>query len=214
MPKSKKLNVQGNEITIIENRGKEYISLTDMLKAKDGDFFISDWLRNRNTVEYLGIWESVYNPSFNYGEFAIIKSQAGLNSYKISVKEWVEKTNGIGLKATTGRYGGTYAHPDIAFEFGMWISPPSKTHSLNTTDLRASNIITAKVSTSESTRVSQMPRSPKKVGKMSIPIPMNTTPRKVVITIDPKALPIEVKKLVTKMLNPFIKKTYEKICNP
>ena len=123
MSKSKKLNVQGNEITIIENKGKEYISLTDMLKAKDGDFFISDWLRNRNTVEYLGIWESVYNPSFNYGEFAIIKSQAGLNSYKISVKEWVEKTNAIGLKATTGRYGGTYAHPDIAFEFGMWISP-------------------------------------------------------------------------------------------
>ena len=126
MSKSKKLNVQGNEITIIENRGKEYISLTDMLKAKDGDFFISDWLRNRNTVEYLGIWESVYNPSFNYGEFAIIKSQAGLNSYKISVKEWVEKTNAIGLKATTGRYGGTYAHPDIAFEFGMWISPQFK----------------------------------------------------------------------------------------
>ena len=126
MSKSKKLNVQGNEITIIENRGKEYISLTDMLKAKDGDFFISDWLRNRNTVEYLGIWESVYNPSFNYGEFAIIKSQAGLNSYKISVKEWVEKTNAIGLKATTGRYGGTSAHPDIAFEFGMWISPQFK----------------------------------------------------------------------------------------
>ena len=126
MSKSKKLNVQGNEITIIENKGKEYISLTDMLKAKDGDFFISDWLRNRNTVEYLGIWESVYNPSFNYGEFAIIKSQTGLNSYKISVKEWVEKTNAIGLKATTGRYGGTYAHPDIAFEFGMWISPQFK----------------------------------------------------------------------------------------
>ena len=126
MSKSKKLNVQGNEITIIENKGKEYISLTDMLKAKDGNFFISDWLRNRNTVEYLGIWESVYNPSFNYGEFAIIKSQAGLNSYKISVKEWVEKTNAIGLKATTGRYGGTYAHPDIAFEFGMWISPQFK----------------------------------------------------------------------------------------
>jgi len=126
MAKNKKINVQGNEITIIENKGKEYISLTDMVKAKDGDFFISDWLRNRNTVEYLGIWESVYNPDFNYGEFAIIKSQAGLNSYKISVKEWVEKTNAIGLRATTGRYGGTYAHPDIAFEFGMWISPQFK----------------------------------------------------------------------------------------
>lgn len=97
-----------------------------MLKAKDGDFFISDWLRNRNTVEYLGIWKSVYNPNFNYGEFAIIKSQAGLNSYKLSVKDWVEKTNAIGLKATAGRYGGTYAHPDIAFEFGMWISPQFK----------------------------------------------------------------------------------------
>ena len=126
MAKNKKINVQGNEITIIENKGKEYISLTDMLKAKDGDFFISDWLRNRNTIEFLGIWESVYNPDFNYGEFAIIKSQAGLNSYKISAKEWVEKTNAIGLKATAGRYGGTYAHPDIAFEFGMWISPQFK----------------------------------------------------------------------------------------
>jgi len=80
----------------------------------------------RNTVEFLGIWESVYNPTFNYGEFAIIKSQAGLNNYKISVKEWVEKTNAVGLKATAGRYGGTYAHPDIAFEFGMWISAEFK----------------------------------------------------------------------------------------
>jgi hypothetical protein len=97
-----------------------------MLKAKDGDFFISDWLRNRNTIEYLGIWESIYNPSFNYGEFAIIKSQAGLNSYKLSVKDWTEKTNAIGIRATTGRYGGTFAHPDIAFEFGMWISPEFK----------------------------------------------------------------------------------------
>ncbi len=126
MAKNKKIEVEGKEITILFDKEQEYISLTDMLKAKDGDFFISDWLRNRNTVEYLGIWESVYNPNFNYGEFAIIKSQAGLNSYKLSVKEWVEKTNAIGLKATAGRYGGTYAHPDIAFEFGMWISPQFK----------------------------------------------------------------------------------------
>ncbi len=97
-----------------------------MLKAKDGDFFISDWLRNRNTVEFMGIWERIHNPAFNYGEFATIKSQAGLNSYKISVKEWVEKTNAIGIKATAGRYGGTYAHKDIAFEFGMWISAEFK----------------------------------------------------------------------------------------
>ena len=121
-----KIKVQGTEISIITIHNDDYISLTDMLKAKDGDFFISDWLRNRNTVEFLGIWESIYNPNFNYGEFAIIKSQAGLNSYKISVKEWTQKTNAIGLKATAGRYGGTYAHKDIAFEFGMWISPEFK----------------------------------------------------------------------------------------
>ncbi|KKR32702.1 MAG: hypothetical protein UT63_C0035G0015, partial [Candidatus Gottesmanbacteria bacterium GW2011_GWC2_39_8] len=124
--KNKRIIVRGIEITLISEQNSDYISLTDMLKAKDGDFFISDWLRNRNTVEFLGIWESVHNPNFNYGEFAAIKSQAGLNSYKLSVKEWVEKTNAIGLKATAGRYGGTYAHKDIAFEFGMWISPEIK----------------------------------------------------------------------------------------
>ncbi len=121
-----KIEVKGTEITIITVNNNDYISLTDMLKAKDGDFFISDWLRNRNTVEFLGIWEKVYNPDFNYGEFAIIRNQAGLNSYKVSVKEWVEKTRAIGLKATAGRYGGTYAHKDIAFEFGMWISAEFK----------------------------------------------------------------------------------------
>ena len=127
MPTVKKtIHVLGNEISILYPNKIEYISLTDMLKAKDGDFFISDWLRNRNTVEFMGIWETVYNPEFNYGEYAIIKSQAGLNSYKISAKEWVEKTNAIGIKATAGRYGGTFAHPDIAFEFGMWISAEFK----------------------------------------------------------------------------------------
>ena len=97
-----------------------------MLKAKDGDFFITDWLRNRNTLEYIGIWEQVYNPDFNYGEFAIIKSQSGLNSFKISVKEFVARTNAISIQAKAGRYGGTYAHKDIAFEFAMWISPEFK----------------------------------------------------------------------------------------
>ena len=126
MTKTQKLHVKGMDITVIGEKGKDFISLTDMVKAKDGDFFIADWLRNRNTVEYLGVWESVHNPGFNYGEFAIIKSKAGLNSYKISVKEWVQKTNAIGIKATAGRYGGTYAHSDIAFEFGMWISAEFK----------------------------------------------------------------------------------------
>ena len=97
MAKNKTIIVKGIEISIIKQYDKDYISLTDMLKAKDGDFFISDWLRNRNTVEFIGIWESVYNPDFNYGEFATIKSQAGLNNYKISVKEWQDKTNAIAI---------------------------------------------------------------------------------------------------------------------
>ena len=128
MAKKKIIQVQGKEINVLNEKDGDFISLTDMIKAKDGDFFISDWLRNRNTVEFLGVWESVYNPDFNYGEFATIKSQAGLNSYKISVKEWVAKTNAIGLKAKAGRYGGTYAHSDIAFEFGMWISAEFKVY--------------------------------------------------------------------------------------
>ncbi|MGM0579341.1 MAG: KilA-N domain-containing protein [Bacteroidota bacterium] len=128
MAKSTIIDVKGSKINIIKDGSEDYISLTDMLKAKDGDFFISDWLRNRNTVEFLGIWESINNSDFNYGEFAIIKSQVGLNSYKISVKEWVEKTNAIGLRATAGRYGGTFAHADIAFEFGMWISAEFKVY--------------------------------------------------------------------------------------
>ena len=121
-----KFTVKDTEITVVKIKDEDYLCLTDMLKAKDGDFFITDWLRNRNTLEYIGIWEKVYNPTFNYGEFAIIKSQAGLNSFKISVKEFVEKTNAISIQAKAGRYGGTYAHKDIAFEFAMWISPEFK----------------------------------------------------------------------------------------
>ena len=120
MNREKTILVKGTEISLLPKNDDYYISITDMVKAKDGDFFISDQLRNRNTVEFLGIWESINNPVFNYGEFALIKSQAGLNNYKISVKEWVEKTKAIGIKPTPGRYGGTYAHPDIAFEFGKY----------------------------------------------------------------------------------------------
>ena len=120
------LKVDNQIINYVKIADEDYISLTDMLKSKDGEFFISDWLRNRNTIEFLGIWEEIHNPNFNYGEFAIIKSYAGLNSYKISVKEWVAKTNAIGIISKAGRYGGTYAHKDIAFEFGMWISPKFK----------------------------------------------------------------------------------------
>src|SRR3569832_1988608 len=121
-PKKTTNDVRGTDVTVLSSQEGDFISLTDMLKAKDGDFFISDWLRNRNTVEFLGIWESVHNPAFNYGEFAINKSQAGLNSYKVCVLEWTENTVAIGLMASSGRYGGTYAHKEIAFDFGMWSS--------------------------------------------------------------------------------------------
>lgn len=123
MSKSKVIKVAETEVTVLTDKENDFISLTDMMKAKDGDFFISDWLRNRNTLEFLSVWEQLNNPGFNYGEFAIITKSSGLNSFKISVKEWVEKTNAIGITAKSGRYGGTYAHKDIAFEFGMWISP-------------------------------------------------------------------------------------------
>lgn len=123
-----KLIVKDTEVNILKVNGEDYICLTDMLRAKDGDFFITDWLRNRNTLEFIGIWEKVYNPNFNYGEFAIIRNQSGLNSFKISVKEFVARTNAISVQAKAGRYGGTYAHKDIAFEFAMWISPEFKVY--------------------------------------------------------------------------------------
>ena len=123
-----KIIIKETEVTVVKIGEEDYICLTDMIKAKDGDFFITDWLRNRNTLEFIGIWEKVYNPNFNYGEFAIIKNQAGLNSFKISVTEFVAKTNAISLQAKAGRYGGTYAHKDIAFEFAMWISPEFKVY--------------------------------------------------------------------------------------
>lgn len=123
-----KITVKDTEVNVVKVNGEDYICLTDMLRAKDGDFFITDWLRNRNTLEFIGIWEKVYNPDFNYGEFAIIRNQSGLNSFKISVKEFVSRTNAISLQAKAGRYGGTYAHKDIAFEFAMWISPEFKVY--------------------------------------------------------------------------------------
>jgi len=123
-----KITVKDTEVTVIKINNEDYICITDMIKAKDGYFFVTDWLRNRNTLEYIGIWEQVYNPDFNYGEFATIKSNAGLNSFKTSVKELVEKTNLISIQAKAGRYGGTYAHKDIAFEFAMWISPEFKVY--------------------------------------------------------------------------------------
>lgn len=123
-----KITVKDTEVNVVKVNGEDYICLTDMMRAKDGDFFITDWLRNRNTLEFIGIWEKVYNPNFNYGEFATIRNHAGLNNFKISVKEFVARTNAISLQAKAGRYGGTYAHKDIAFEFAMWISPEFKVY--------------------------------------------------------------------------------------
>lgn len=122
----KTIVVEGVEITILEEGNEDFISLTDMLKGKDGDFHVSDWLRNRNTLEFIKVWEELYNPNFNYGEFATIENQSGLNGFKVSVKELTEKCNIMCIKSTAGRYGGTYAHKDIAFEFGMWVSPKFK----------------------------------------------------------------------------------------
>ena len=98
MKKMREIEVNGTSVRVVTVASEDYICLTDMLKSKDGDFFFSDWLRNRNTVEFLGVWERVNNPNFNYGEFAIIKNQAGLNSYKLSAKEWMAKTH-----ASSGR---------------------------------------------------------------------------------------------------------------
>jgi hypothetical protein len=126
MSKTTKIEVEDKVISIMKKGEQDYICLTDMLKAKDGHFFIADWLRNRNTLEFLNVWEKINNPNFNYGEFATIRNQSGLNNFKVSVKEWTKKTNAIGIFSKTGRYGGTYAHKDIAFEFGTWISPTFK----------------------------------------------------------------------------------------
>ena len=128
MKKNQQITINNTSINVARTNESDYVSLTDMLKEKDGDFFISDWLSNRNTIEFLAVWEQMHNQDFNYGEFAIIKSNVGLNSYKISIKEWSKKTNAIDLTAKTGGYGGTYAHQDIAFEFASWISPIFKLH--------------------------------------------------------------------------------------
>ena len=108
----------------IEIDEKDYISLTDMVKGiENGLALIEKWLRNKNTIEFLGIWEEMYNPNFNSPEFEGIKNAAGLNRFVMSVKQWIEKTNSIGIIAKAGRYGGTFAHKDIAFEFASWVSP-------------------------------------------------------------------------------------------
>ncbi len=123
MAKSKKIEIGGKEISIISQKQDDYISLTDMAKSQMQEAIIIKWLTLKSTIEYIGEWEALYNPNFNYTEFGTIKNSAGSNNFVLSVKNWIEATNAIGITAKAGRYGGTYAHKDIAFHFGMWISP-------------------------------------------------------------------------------------------
>lgn len=123
----KSLTVQGVEIAITTRDEEDYISLTDMVsRFEGGSSLIEAWLRNKDTVEFLGVWETLNNPNFNSPEFEGIRKQAGLNRFTLSAKAWTQKAGGIGLIAKAGRYGGTYAHKDIAFEFGSWLSPEFK----------------------------------------------------------------------------------------
>lgn len=127
MPNSKVIVVKETPITIIEVNQQDYISLTDMVKPFGDENTIYNWLRNRNTIEFLGIWEQIYNPDFKPVEFDRFKTQAGLNSFSLSPKKWIDATNAIGIVSKAGRYGGgTYAHKDIAFEFGSWLSAEFK----------------------------------------------------------------------------------------
>lgn len=127
MSKNKSIVVKGSEIKILSHRENDYISLTDMVKAFGDDSMIYSWMRNRNTLEFIGIWEELHNSDFKGNEFVTFKSLAGLNSFNLTPKKWIEATNAVGIISKAGRYGGgTYAHRDIAFEFGSWLSPEFK----------------------------------------------------------------------------------------
>lgn len=124
-PKNTTIEVKGAAITILSQKEMDFISLTDIAHAKNpdrSDDLVRNWLRNRNTIEFLGIWEQLNNPDFNSVEFDGIKMQAGLNSFSLTPKQWIEKTKAVGIVSKAGRYGGTFAHKDIAFEFASWIS--------------------------------------------------------------------------------------------
>ena len=119
-----KITVKDTNVSIISVNENDYISLTDIAKYKSDDpaAVIGNWLRNRNTIEYLGIWESLYNPNFKPLEFEEFKKEAGLNAFTLSPSKWINATNAMGIISKSGRYGGTYAHKDIAFKFASWIS--------------------------------------------------------------------------------------------
>lgn len=125
MSKTKKIEVLSREVSLYQHREEDFISLTDIARYRNeerGDYIIQNWMRNRNTIEFLGIWEQLNNPDFNSSEFDGIKKQAGLNSFSLTPKRWIAQTGAMGIIAKTGRYGGTFAHKDIAFEFASWVS--------------------------------------------------------------------------------------------
>ena len=121
------IEVKGSKIQLISKNRQDYISLTDMVKSFGDEAVIYNWMRNRNTIEFLGIWEQINNPNFNPFEFDRFRRESGLNRFTLSPKKWTQATNAIGIFSKSGRYGGgTYAHKDIAFEFGSWLSPEFK----------------------------------------------------------------------------------------
>jgi hypothetical protein len=127
-----KLNVNGTDINILIQNNSDFISLTDMTTGfKEGSGLIGKWITNKNTLEYLGIWEKINNPIFNYTEFGVIEQDAGINRFIMSVGQWIERTSAKGMIVKAGRYGGTYAHKDIAFHFAMWLSPEFQIYLVN-----------------------------------------------------------------------------------
>ena len=129
MTKNKIIIIRENPVTIIKINNKDYISLTDIARYRDAersDYILQNWLRNRSTIEFVGLWEQLNNPEFNSIEFDGIKNQAGANSFSLTPKKWIGTTNAIGIVSKTGRYGSTFAHKDIAFEFASWISAEFK----------------------------------------------------------------------------------------
>ena len=132
MTKGRTLQVNESEITVISHQNIDYICLTDMtVSFREGSGLIGKWITNKNTLEYLGVWEKVNNPSFNYLEFGVIGQEAGTNRFIMSVGQWINRTKAVGMLVKSGRYGGTYAHKDIAFHFAMWLSPEFQIYLVN-----------------------------------------------------------------------------------
>src|SRR3989339_1780118 len=129
MAKNKKINVHGTEIILYQQDQEDFVSLTDIARYRDierSDYILQNWMRNRSTIEFIGLWEQFNNPNFNSIEFDGIKNMAGSNSFSLTPKRWIETTNAKGIVSKTGRYGGTFAHRDIAFEFASWLSAEFK----------------------------------------------------------------------------------------